>query len=147
MAANTVLLDFSIEPTRISDELSRKDMVKVIKENLEKYFGNLKFIYDMLVDDGYLCILNDNTATIFTIRFFNEGLITINIEYWKKEDDSQRISFEVCEIFPFLLFLTFCFTYQLVQKSLARVLNFKNIQKMCHKICLTNEFLTLCDAT
>lgn len=97
MAANTVLLDFSIEPSRIADEASRKDMLKVIKENLEKYFGNLKIIYDMLVDDGYLCILSDNAATIFTIRFFNEGLITINIEYWKKEDDSQRISFEVCK--------------------------------------------------
>jgi spermine synthase len=99
MAANTVLLDFSIEPTRIGDELSRKDMVKVIKENLEKYFGNLKTIYDMLVDDGYMCILNDATATIFTVRFFNEGLITINIEYWKKEGDTQRISFEVCKNF------------------------------------------------
>lgn len=99
MAANTVLLDFSIEPTRIGDELSRKDMVKVIKENLEKYFGNLKMIYDMLVDDGYMCILNDAVSTIFTVRFFNEGLITVNIEYWKKEGDTQRISFEVCKNF------------------------------------------------
>lgn len=104
MAANTVLLDFSIEPTRIADELSRKDMTKVIKENLEKYFGNLKIIYDMLVDDGYMCILNDNAATIFTVRFFNEGLITINIEYWKKESDEQRISFEVKKIFSLPFF-------------------------------------------
>ena len=104
MAANTVLLDFSIEPSRIADEASRKDMLKVIKENLEKYFGNLKIIYDMLVDDGYLCILSDNSATIFTIRFFNEGLITINIEYWKKEDESQRISFEVCKKYFFTSF-------------------------------------------
>lgn len=104
MAANTVLLDFSIEPSRIADEASRKDMLKVIKENLEKYFSNLKIIYDMLVDDGYLCILSDTAATIFTIRFFNEGLITINIEYWKKEDDSQRISFEVCKKYFFRQF-------------------------------------------
>lgn len=109
MAANTVLLDFSIEPSRIADEASRKDMLKVIKENLEKYFGNLKIIYDMLVDDGYLCILSDTAATIFTIRFFNEGLITINIEYWKKEDDSQRISFEVCKKKSFFTSFTFHF--------------------------------------
>lgn len=95
MAANSVLLDFSIEPSRITDELSRKDIVKVIKENVEKYFGNLKIVYDMLVDDGYLCILSDNTGVIFSLRFFNEGLITINIEYFKKEADPQKISFEV----------------------------------------------------
>ncbi|CAG9799728.1 unnamed protein product [Chironomus riparius] len=94
MSANTVLLDFSIEPSRINDELSRKDIVKVIKENLEKYFGNLKMIYDMLVDDGYMCIFNDSSATIINVRFFNEGLITINIEYYKKDNDNQRISFE-----------------------------------------------------
>jgi hypothetical protein len=95
MAANSVLLDFSIEASRVTDELSRKDIVKVIKENVEKYFGNLKMVYDMLVDDGYLCILSDNSGVIFTLRFFNEGLITLNIEYFKKDSDPQKISFEV----------------------------------------------------
>jgi hypothetical protein len=95
MAANSVLLDFSIEASRVTDELSRKDIVKVIKENVEKYFGNLKMVYDMLVDDGYLCILSDNSGVIFTLRFFNEGLITLNIEYFRKDSDPQKISFEV----------------------------------------------------
>jgi hypothetical protein len=95
MAANSVLLDFSIEANRITDELTRKDIVKVIKENVEKYFGSLKLIYDMLVDDGYLCILSDDKGVIFSLRFFNEGLITLNIEYYKKESEPQKISFEV----------------------------------------------------
>lgn len=95
MAANSVLLDFSIEPVRITDESSRKTIVKVIKENVEKYFGNLKIVYDMLLDDGYLCILSDNTGVVFTFRFFNEGLITINIEYFRKENEIAKISFEV----------------------------------------------------
>lgn len=110
MSANTVLLDFSIEPSRINDELSRKDIIKVIKENLEKYFGNLKMIYDMLVDDGYMCIFNDSSATILNVRFFNEGLITINIEYFKKEGDNQRISFEV----NFFLLIFFFFILNIV---------------------------------
>lgn len=101
MAANTVLLDFSIEPDRVIDELSRKDVMKVIKENLEKYFGNLKIIYDLsVVDGGYLMILSDNTGVVMNVRFFNEGLITINIEYYKKEADPQRISFEVSDPTP-----------------------------------------------
>lgn len=110
MSANTVLLDFSIEPSRINDELSRKDIIKVIKENLEKYFGNLKMIYDMLVDDGYMCIFNDSSATILNVRFFNEGLITINIEYFKKDSDNQRISFEVNFFFFFILDIVMTFT-------------------------------------
>lgn len=95
MAANSVLLDFSIEPSRITDELSRKDILKVFKENIEKYFGNLKIIYDMLLDDGYLVLLSDNSGVVLSLRFFNEGLITLNIEYFKKENDPQKISFEV----------------------------------------------------
>jgi spermine synthase len=96
MAANTVLLDFSIEPDRVIDELSRKDVMKVIKENLEKYFGSLKIIYDLsVVNDGYLCILSDNSGVVVNVRFYNEGLITINIEYFKKDTDQQKISFEV----------------------------------------------------
>ena len=110
MSANTVLLDFSIEPSRINDELSRKDIIKVIKENLEKFFGNLKMIYDMLVDDGYMCIFNDGSATIINVRFFNEGLITINIEYFKKDSDNQRISFEVNFFFFFILDIVMTFT-------------------------------------
>lgn len=95
MAANSVLLDFSIEPTRVNDEASRKDIVKVIKENLEKYFGNLKLIYQMQVEDGQLTLFGDSAGVVITVRFFNEGLITLNIEYFKKASEPQKISFEV----------------------------------------------------
>lgn len=98
MAANSILLDFSIESSRVADELSRKDIVKTIKENVEKYFGNLKLVYDMVLDDGYLCILSDDTGVIFSLRFFNEGLITLNIEYFKREGESQKISFDVSKM-------------------------------------------------
>jgi hypothetical protein len=67
----------------------------------------LKMVYDMLVDDGYLCILSDNSGVIFTLRFFNEGLITLNIEYFKKESEPSKISFEVGVKFRFLFFTTF----------------------------------------
>lgn len=94
MSANSVLLDFSLDPTRINDEVSRKDIVKLCKEHLEKYFPGLKITYDMLTDDGYLCILNAPGAVITTIRFFNQGLITINIEYYRAECEAPKISFE-----------------------------------------------------
>lgn len=94
MSANSVLLDFSLDPTRINDEVSRKDIVKLCKEHLEKYISGLKITYDMLTDDGYLCILNAPGAIITTIRFFNQGLITINIEYYRAESEAPKITFE-----------------------------------------------------
>lgn len=94
MSANSVLLDFSLDPTRINDEVSRKDIVKLCKEHLEKFISGLKITYDMLTDDGYLCILNAPGAIITTIRFFNQGLITINIEYYRAESEAPKITFE-----------------------------------------------------
>ncbi|XP_049546854.1 spermine synthase isoform X2 [Anopheles darlingi] len=93
MSANTVLLDFSLDPARINDEVSRKDIVKLCKESLEKYLPGVKITYDMLTTDGYLCMLSD-AATIVTIRFFLQGLITINIEYYRQDGEEPKISFE-----------------------------------------------------
>ncbi|XP_058122601.1 spermine synthase isoform X1 [Anopheles ziemanni] len=95
MSANTVLLDFSLDPARINDEVSRKDIVRLCKEGLEKYLTGLKISYDMLTADGYLCILNESSSgTIVTIRFFEQGLITINVEYYRRDGDEPKLSFE-----------------------------------------------------
>lgn len=95
MSVQTVLLDFTIDPHRIGDEIGRKDLLKIIKVALEKYFANLKFTYDVLTDDGYLVLLSDKNLTFINIRFFNHGIITINIEYFKAEHEQQHFSFDV----------------------------------------------------
>lgn len=94
MSANTVLFDFSLEPARISDEQSRKDILKIIVSKLNSYFPGAKVIYELTTDDGFLCILQDKEV-LFHVRFFLEGLITINIEYYRKKDESEKINFEV----------------------------------------------------
>jgi spermine synthase len=94
-SANCSLLHFCVESRQIADKNFRENASKVIKENVEKYFGNLKMVYDMLVDDGYLCIFKDNSGVIFTLRFFNEDLITLNIEYFKKALDKEKLPFSV----------------------------------------------------
>lgn len=94
MSANTVLFDFSIEPARISDEQGRKDILKVITAKLTSYFPGAKTIYELTTKDGFLTILEDKEV-LFHVRFFNEGLITINIEYYRKKDETEKINFEV----------------------------------------------------
>lgn len=107
MAANTVLMDFSIDPIRINDDCSRKDLLKVIKENLEKFFDQIKIAFDLNTDDSYLCILTDNKGVIISIRFYNQGLITINIEYFKDDNTSTKISFEVSHFYAKIFLLIF----------------------------------------
>lgn len=95
MVANTVLLDFSIDPSRIADEKDKKQILKEFKEILVKYFPQLKLVYDMETDDGYLCILTEPEGVVLTIRFFNQGLITLNIEYFREVNQEPKITFDV----------------------------------------------------
>lgn len=95
MSVQTVLLDFSIDPVRVQDEIASKDLLKFIKQGLTKYFENLKFVYDLKTEDGYLCLFTDKNLVFIQIRFFNHGIITINIEYFKGETENQIMSFEV----------------------------------------------------
>lgn len=109
MSVQTVLLDFSIDPVRITDEIASKDLVKLIKQGLDKYFENLKFVYDLKTDDGYLCLYTNKNLVLIQIRFFNHGIITINIEYFKGENERQVLSFEVSSS------IKFCFKILLVE--------------------------------
>ncbi len=68
---------------RILDDVSKKDILKVIRENLEKYFNQLKISYDFTTEDSYLCILTDKTGVVVTVRFYlSKGLIAINVDYY-----------------------------------------------------------------
>ena len=95
MSVQTVLLDFSIEPSRIEDEASRKDLVKLLEQGLSEYFPNLKMIYEVITADGYLCLFSDKQTVFFNTRLFNHGIITINVEYFKAENEQQKLTFDV----------------------------------------------------
>lgn len=95
MAVQTVLLDFSIEPSRLSDSGSRKDLVKQLQQTLVKYFPEMILIFEVSVNDGYLSIYSEKSTVLLNVRLFNQGIITINIEYYKGDCDHQRLSFDV----------------------------------------------------
>ncbi|KAL5293504.1 SMS family protein [Megaselia abdita] len=95
MVANTILFDFSVDPSKISDDRQRSEVVKIMRSELENLFPQLKFVYDLNTSDGYLVLLTENNSTIVTIRFFTEpGLITMNIEYYLENGKEQLLSFD-----------------------------------------------------
>lgn len=95
MAVQTILLDFSIEPSRISDDESRKDLVKVLENGLTEHFPQLKLCYELTTADGCLVLFSENQSLYFHVRLFNHGIITINAEYFKPDAEAQIISFDV----------------------------------------------------
>uniref|UniRef100_A0A1B0CRQ1 PABS domain-containing protein n=1 Tax=Lutzomyia longipalpis TaxID=7200 RepID=A0A1B0CRQ1_LUTLO len=95
MSVQTILLDFSIDPQRLGDDASRKEVRKRIEEALECYIPNLRFVHDLLPEDGYFCTYMDKAGTVVTVRFFHvQGLITVNVEYYKENSEQPRVSLE-----------------------------------------------------
>lgn len=95
MSAQSILFDFSIDPTRINGAAECKIIVNSIIQCLQKYFKTPKLLFDSICDDGFLSIYKDE-KTIMSIRIFHQGLITLNIEYYKNDNEQQTLNFEVC---------------------------------------------------
>lgn len=95
MAAQTVLLDFSIDSSRISDEVAQKDVVKLLEKGLLEFFPQIKLIFETSTSDGHLCVFSQNDTVYVNARFFNHGIITINIEFFKADAEPPIVNFDV----------------------------------------------------
>lgn len=106
MSAETVLLDLTIDPSRIGDEVAQKDVVKLLEKGLLEYFPQLKLVFETSTFDGHLCIFSHLDSVYVHARFFNNGIVTINIEFFKGDNEQPLVSFDVSIILSidFLLF-------------------------------------------
>lgn len=95
MSVQTVLIDFSIDAARVADKQAQKDLLKLVKVGLDKYFTQLKFVCDVQTDDGSLSMFSDRNLTVISVRFFTVGLLTVNIEYYKRDDEAPAFTFDV----------------------------------------------------
>lgn len=78
MSANSILLHFCQSSSNAFDENAKV----AVKKTLEKYFGGLDKICEKSLDGSYLTILSNSSGVIFSLRFFDDGLATLNIEYF-----------------------------------------------------------------
>lgn len=95
MSAQTILLGLSIEPNRISDKRQRKDAVNLLVNGLLEFFPQLKLIFETSTSDGHLCVFSQNDVIFLNVRFFNHGIIAINIEYFKDDVEQPLVTFDV----------------------------------------------------
>ncbi|KAH8316732.1 spermine synthase [Drosophila bipectinata] len=95
MAAQTILFDFTLDKDKTSDEKQRQDVAKILRNELEHIFPQLELAYCMeSPDNGYFAVLHENKATVITVRIFQHGLLTLNVEYFLPEGKEPVLSFE-----------------------------------------------------
>lgn len=95
MSAQTVLLDLAIDSSRISDAVGQKDVIKLLEKGLLEFFPQLKLIFETSTSDGYLCVFTQTDTIYLHVRFFNHGIVTINIEFFKDDAEQSVFSFDV----------------------------------------------------
>lgn len=90
MSANGILLNFC--QSKSNAVINSK---KVVKKIVEKYFGGLEKIFEKTLEESYLMILSNCNGVIFSLRIFDGGLTTLNIEYFNKIDDDGKTTITV----------------------------------------------------
>ncbi|CAK1604564.1 unnamed protein product [Parnassius mnemosyne] len=98
MSVQTLLLDFSVDPARLGDESGQKAVFGQLETVLKDYIPNLILAADIKVDGGSLKVLTGKKDTTVSVRLFDRGLVTINIEYYKEDNEEPLISFKSARV-------------------------------------------------
>ncbi|XP_076391646.1 spermine synthase isoform X2 [Megachile rotundata] len=94
MVAHTVLLDFTVPPNVIVDVEKRSSLKLAIANVLGEHFNGLKPLTESSIDGSLLILYTGPRGSLITIRGYTEGLITLNIEYYKRDDEEALLDFE-----------------------------------------------------
>ncbi|XP_063621209.1 spermine synthase isoform X2 [Cydia splendana] len=94
MSVQTLLMDFSIDPARLGDESGQKAVFSQLETVLKDYVPNLILAAEVAVDGGSLKLLTGKKGTTVSVRLFDRGLVTVNIEYYKEDSEEPLISFK-----------------------------------------------------
>lgn len=95
MSVQTLLLDFSIDPARLGDESGQKTVFGQLETVLKDYIPNLILAAEINIEGGSLKLLTGKKGTTVSVRLFDRGLVTVNVEYYKEDNEEPLISFKV----------------------------------------------------
>lgn len=90
-----MLLDFSVDAARLGDESGQKTVFGQVETVLKEYLTDLILAADIKVNGGSIKVLTAKEGTTVTVRLFDRGLVTVNIEYYKEDSEEPLISFKV----------------------------------------------------
>ncbi|XP_058804956.1 spermine synthase isoform X2 [Phymastichus coffea] len=94
MVAHTVLLDFTVPSSQVIDMEKRANLKANITNVLKEHFVGLKHLTESNVDGSLLILFTGPKSSIITVRGYPEGLVTVNIEYYKQDEEEALLNFE-----------------------------------------------------
>uniref|UniRef100_A0A1A9WCZ6 PABS domain-containing protein n=1 Tax=Glossina brevipalpis TaxID=37001 RepID=A0A1A9WCZ6_9MUSC len=103
MTAQTILFDFTVDKERTTDAKERQEIAKLLRHELEHIFPQLNLMYQMPMEHGYYSVLSENQDTIITMRIFQQGLVTINVEYYLENGKEPLMSFDTMRAMELIL--------------------------------------------
>lgn len=92
MSANTVLLDFSLDPNVVKNESQILATTTNIENVLRDLLGNLKVVNCLNLNGGLVKFYTSDQGAVITLRIYDNGLLTINIEYLKVDSQEPILS-------------------------------------------------------
>lgn len=95
MTAQTILFDFTVDSERTTDTKQRQEIAKVVRGEVENIFPQVELAYQMTMEDGFFCVFTENKETMITLRIFQQGLVTMNIEYYLEDGKEPLMTFDV----------------------------------------------------
>ncbi|KAF3423807.1 hypothetical protein E2986_05150 [Frieseomelitta varia] len=95
MVAHTVLLDFTVPSSVIVDVEKRSNLKIAIANVLQEHFDSLKPLTESSIDGSFLVLYTGPKGSLITVRGYTEGLITVNIEYYKRDEEEALLDFEL----------------------------------------------------
>ncbi|KAJ9581284.1 hypothetical protein L9F63_023556, partial [Diploptera punctata] len=94
MAVNTILLDFSVTSTRLTNAEESKEVQDDMESVLANFVPGLKRQLVHNCAGSFFVLLTADRGTHITLRGFPQGLVTCNIEYYKEEEEKPILLFE-----------------------------------------------------
>lgn len=107
MVAHTVLLDFTVSPNVIADIDKRSNLKLTIANVLNDNFNGLKPFTEANIEGSFIVLYTGPRGSLITVRGYPEGLVTVNIEYYKRDEEEALLTFEVY-IYFLLIYLSIC---------------------------------------
>ncbi|XP_012260198.1 spermine synthase isoform X2 [Athalia rosae] len=94
MVAHTVLLDFTVSSNMVSDVEKRSNLKSTIAHTLREHIDNLKPLTETNIEGSLLLLYTGAKGSLITVRAYPKGLITVNIEYFKEDNEEALFKFE-----------------------------------------------------
>lgn len=95
MSANTLLLDFTVQPGDLKNEQDMSAAATKVENVLRDHLTNLKLVDSFPVEGGLFRLYTSDRGVVTGVRVFGSGLVTLNIEYFRGEGQEPVLDYKV----------------------------------------------------